>query len=341
MEPLKNRTFKFREAVLLTGAGFTKDFGGRLADEMWAWIFNSREVQRRSAVATALRQNQSYEVVYSEIVNSVSRGAGTYGDEDREAIVASVQRAYLEQDRAIREYRQGYGDCISFLRRFSGTKQGERGYFFTLNQDLFIERICFGDLELRAPGVPGHCAGVRGRNEFDPRNGSERLPTNVDSCALTDEKDGSCGFQYVKLHGSLNWLSSDGRSAMVIGAEKAALIEDEPLLKFYSGILREVLSAAETRRLCVIGYRFGDANINEIIARSIERNPGLGLYILNPAQPGDFKQVMRRAPGKMDGVGVGDRLWEALGGYFPWSVKDVLGEGDPTRLEGLQAALFD
>ena len=32
-------------AVLLTGAGFTKTFGGYLASEMWATILNQPEIQ--------------------------------------------------------------------------------------------------------------------------------------------------------------------------------------------------------------------------------------------------------------------------------------------------------
>ena len=32
-------------SILMTGAGFTKNFGGFLANEMWAKIFNCHEVQ--------------------------------------------------------------------------------------------------------------------------------------------------------------------------------------------------------------------------------------------------------------------------------------------------------
>jgi len=33
------------KTILLTGAGFTKNFGGFIASEMWAKIFNCRELQ--------------------------------------------------------------------------------------------------------------------------------------------------------------------------------------------------------------------------------------------------------------------------------------------------------
>lgn len=35
---------KFNKKILLTGAGYTKDFGGYLAIEMWSFIFNNREL---------------------------------------------------------------------------------------------------------------------------------------------------------------------------------------------------------------------------------------------------------------------------------------------------------
>ena len=43
-------------AVLLTGAGFTKTFGGYLASEMWATILNQPEVQRSPELLKGMRE---------------------------------------------------------------------------------------------------------------------------------------------------------------------------------------------------------------------------------------------------------------------------------------------
>ena len=37
---------QIREPVLLTGAGFTRNFGGFLANQMWDKIFNHEQVQK-------------------------------------------------------------------------------------------------------------------------------------------------------------------------------------------------------------------------------------------------------------------------------------------------------
>jgi hypothetical protein len=56
-------------AVLLTGAGFTKTFGGYLASEMWATILNQPEVQDSPELLKKIRDadNLDYETCYEEI----------------------------------------------------------------------------------------------------------------------------------------------------------------------------------------------------------------------------------------------------------------------------------
>ena len=56
-------------AVLLTGAGFTKSFGGYLASEMWAAILNQPEIQNSPALLKRMRELETldYELLYEEI----------------------------------------------------------------------------------------------------------------------------------------------------------------------------------------------------------------------------------------------------------------------------------
>jgi hypothetical protein len=55
-------------AVLLTGAGFTKTFGGYLASEMWATILNQPEVQNSPELLKGMRdlENLDYEMYYED-----------------------------------------------------------------------------------------------------------------------------------------------------------------------------------------------------------------------------------------------------------------------------------
>ena len=56
-------------AVLLTGAGFTKSFGGYLASEMWATILNQPEVQDSPELLKGMRdlENLDYEMFYEDV----------------------------------------------------------------------------------------------------------------------------------------------------------------------------------------------------------------------------------------------------------------------------------
>jgi hypothetical protein len=54
--------------LLLTGAGFTKTFGGYLASEMWATILNQPEVQNSPELLKGMRdlENLDYEMYYED-----------------------------------------------------------------------------------------------------------------------------------------------------------------------------------------------------------------------------------------------------------------------------------
>ena len=125
---------------------------------------------------------------------------------------------------------------------------------------------------------------------------------------------------YIKLHGSMNWLSSDGQGLMVIGGGKRAQIQREKLLHSYSKLFEDVLSR-RNRRLLVIGYGFRDSHINEVIAHAI-RKYGLKLSAISPASPRDFRATLLEDYDKdkktlEDQKTLEDKrtLWEGLAGY--------------------------
>jgi hypothetical protein len=77
---------------------------------------------------------------------------------------------------------------------------------------------------------------------------------------------------------------------MVIGQDKERRIAEEPLLTLYSDIFKSELHQ-EGVRLLVIGYRFVDKHINEVIADSM-KNYGLKLVVVAPWTPIEFIQVL-------------------------------------------------
>ena len=108
---------------------------------------------------------------------------------------------------------------------------------------------------------------------------------------------GSRTLYYLKMHGSHNWLSSDGSRRMVIGPDKEEQINREPLLKWYKEIFKMLLGRRGVKPL-VIGYGFGDEHINSMIADAINNN-GLELFVICPEQRVDFvKNLSKCTDGK-------------------------------------------
>ena len=119
--------------VLLTGAGFTKNFGGYLSSEMWAVILNQPEIrQSPKGLRPFLLEQMDYEIAYDEVLKP-----GRFGDEDQNAFVAAIRNSYKQMHKDI--YYQGinlsaYRTCHSLFERFrKSSAAGEKGF-----KDSFI-----------------------------------------------------------------------------------------------------------------------------------------------------------------------------------------------------------
>jgi hypothetical protein len=322
--------------ILLTGAGFTKNFGGFLASEMWAQIFNSPHIRAHKKLGEILRRDFDYESVYNRVL------VGDNSVDEKSALEKALLDAYQQQDQRIRNLHiNQIGGAVDLdklriiLDRFSGSGN-VRGYFFTLNQDLFIERWHLSDAQLWVPGISNHVSRRKEAALSDediiavPRTEmmKKHRERNDDSRISTYGR-----FQYIKLHGSWNWRTSDGKSAMVIGRGKETIIMREPLLSWYLETFESVLSK-EDRKLLVIGYGFRDPHINDIIARCVDKH-GLELYILSPLSPELFEHHLKlNAFGLSNGaVSLSGLLWRGLAGYFQGSLSDVCPKGQWASLD--------
>jgi hypothetical protein len=211
-----------------------------------------------------------------------------------------------------------------------------RGYIFTLNQDLFVERWHSGDKKLlrilsMTPGVD-----FKGKTPWSWLRGGELTPEyyfQAPSNPTEVPEDISNLLYYVKLHGSMNWKSSDGRNLMVIGGNKPSQIHREKLLQWYFDLFQEVLSCPN-RRLLVIGYGFRDLHINAVIAQSI-RQYGLKLYIIAPKSPEDFKKELLR-----DGDEDKKTLWQGLTRYWNRELKDICPANQSYFAEDIRRTIF-
>jgi hypothetical protein len=93
-----NLNFQSSEHILLTGAGFTKNFGAPLAIEMWATIFNHKIIQAQPRIKELMMNDFDYESIYTSIIE------GSYTEDEKKAIRYVVKFAYDNIDTILREY---------------------------------------------------------------------------------------------------------------------------------------------------------------------------------------------------------------------------------------------
>lgn len=59
----------FKKNILLTGAGFTANFGAPLAKEMWSKLLNNPKMASLEKIREKLLSDFDFENVYSEVLN--------------------------------------------------------------------------------------------------------------------------------------------------------------------------------------------------------------------------------------------------------------------------------
>jgi len=310
--------FQTKQLILLTGAGYTRNFGGFLGREMWAKIFNNPSIQNNSKIRSMLLSDFDFESIYSNIHKS-----NEFNATDKTAIDDAVEQAYRDLDSMIVQWRTRADNLLdsgAFFGKFLGLFTGhgkERGMFFTLNQDLFMERY----YSYLSPGVKPFPQTVSQNNPIFPREEFVALPLDGPK-GFEEDIHGKTGFIYIKLHGSYGWLSSDGKSRMVIGKNKLEDILNEPLLNFYLQTFSDVVQQGK-KKLLIIGYGFQDDHINEILIKGIS-SFGLKIYIINPQDPETFKENLKEIH-SLDVLQVKYKteLWTGIAGYFPYDLRVI------------------
>jgi hypothetical protein len=259
------------DIILLTGAGFTKTFGGYLGSEMWARIFNHFEIQQNPKIRNRMLRDLNFESVYSKVVESRE-----FSRIEKRSLTTAIRKAYKSmRDKVLSEnvdlINNATGACKAYISKFAGSIE-KRGFVFTLNQDQFIERwfTDVGGSVMVMPGIerrerwfyPGSGPWIDNTIELPKRANVKQIISN-----FYNRRRGT--LVYIKLHGSYGWRSAVGGQRgdlMIIGRTKSELINKEPLLKWYFSLFEDVLSRA--KKLVVIGYGFGDEHINKVVVKN-------------------------------------------------------------------------
>lgn len=266
---------------------------------------------------------------------------GEFGSTEQSEFTNALMEAYSELDRSIRVHLMNNAKQIQtiryFIDRFAGERQ-ERGFVFTLNQDIVIERFGShgnGLFQIPALGHPDWFSDRLRGKEYPETDISHPHHLETFRKNFWEKGTGLQHFLYIKLHGSYGWKSSKNSNAMVIGYDKEGSIAKEPLLKWYLDIFSEVLST-ENLTLVVVGYGFMDRHINELIVQAAKT--GLQLHVISPMQPKDFKNhlLSHASIAGIVSVPYGHEIWEMLCGYHCTSVEKMI----PTDVSAFPGEAF-
>jgi len=145
--------------TLLTGAGFPCNFGLPLAKQVWSMIFNDPQIQQTKKVRGVLLKNQDYESLYSLVI-----GTEKFKN-DKEIFLKRIDKVFNEIFESLcitaisneSTYGVSFSDLRKFINLFSGTKNNEIPYVFTVNQDLFLERLFLLSKDMLFSLYMGNC----------------------------------------------------------------------------------------------------------------------------------------------------------------------------------------
>jgi len=269
--------------ILLTGAGFTRNWGGWLANEAFEYVLGRPEVSdqlRARLWAGKTAKHQGFEETLADIQQEQARG--TAGAADMlSGFMAALVAMFNEMNQGLYaaqfEPQQSVAlQLATFLAKFD--------FIFTLNQDLFLEWHYFNDnIGLQTPRkfsgwtLPGTKRLHPPSQVFDPRQRNvEMLMPDLDNLTVAP------GCQpYFKLHGSSNWMTgTSGDRLLVLGGGKSIAINRDPLLSWYQSQFASALSRPDAK-LMVIGYSFADQHINAAITAAADQG-GLKIFIVDP-----------------------------------------------------------
>jgi hypothetical protein len=262
--------------ILLTGAGFSRNWGGWLAGEVFNHLMSCKLDDDTRDLLIRHRATGGFENALSELQQ---RMALNPTDENKERVHALTSELYGMFNLMSQEFLRGQFEFQNdvaymvrpFLNRFDA--------IFTVNQDTLLEAQYFEGTLPRWSGVQ-----LPGMKHFGPplhTVGSifDKIHKKMPDLA-TYRLDPQ--FQpYFKLHGSINWVVDDKSGLlMVLGGDKPKYIGQHPILTRYHQEFAAYL-ARPGARLMVIGYGYNDSHINDAISKGIAQ--GLKLFIVDPA----------------------------------------------------------
>lgn len=272
--------------ILLTGAGFSYNWGGYLAKEAFDYLLGVTEEDEdlRRVLWEDQAKGLGFENTLARLRKAYEENYSAQVEQDFQNMTSAVRRMFGDMWLAFGQ--TPFDDTpdhprlgiIRFLTRFDA--------IFTLNQDTLLEThylpvVRQEDFEKNTYQGPRNMGAIRpGLVPALDALTFGSLASRIPLFKVGDDFSGVPYTQpYFKLHGSID--IQDGRNmVLILGGDKEADIGKYPLLEFYHQQFRWRLNTPNTR-LMVIGYSFADAHINKMIFDAIQ-NSGLKHFLVGP-----------------------------------------------------------
>jgi SIR2-like domain len=254
---------------LLVGAGFSRNWGGPLSDEITGSLLG--ELHDDPELASALRRGP-----FEDAFGGFGPATGS-----PEAIARqrrfqnAVFDLFLRLNKTFVAKNFEFNNSVELsvkrlLSRFDA--------IFSLNQDLLLEIHYMQTFVQQGKWTGVILPGVQ---VSVPPPGTGPFDFTMTTWRPTSNFGVSPQFQPLfKLHGSSNCLAESGERILIIGGAKSGAIQRFPVLNHYHDQFAVFLNQPNAR-LMVIGYSFQDEHINSIIENAW-RQHGLGTYLLDP-----------------------------------------------------------
>lgn len=265
--------------LLLTGAGFSKNWGGWLAAEAFEYLLGVPELQQSPQVIALLWAHHR-KGGFEGALAALQLGAEQWPDTDKPQLVTlqnAVRTMFADMNAAFlrSNFQLGPGSA-EFLVRFDA--------IFTLNQDILLERRYSHGGQFPAGGGPKGWSGATYPGVKSPFTNFDADPARWQRERWRVEpelpKPGVGPQPIFKLHGSSQWYRDDDQDGvLVLGGGKDGAIARDPLLRWYLEEFERRLMEPDTR-LMVIGYSFLDGHINRIIKTAGQQ--GLKVFVVDP-----------------------------------------------------------
>ena len=315
--------------LLLLGAGFSRNWGGWLANEAFEYLLGCPQID--PGIRQLLwkhRRSGGFEAALSDLQEEYFRRKDSISEENLRKLQDPIASMFTDMDKAFARMTFEFQNEVQYMVR---TFLTQFDAIFTLNQDLLMERHYLPSGGPFGRWAGGYIPGMR------PAPSLAAGSVEINTGKWTPDPSGPTlqgSLQpFIKLHGSSNWTDVSGRQLLVMGGNKASIIDQFGILKWNHDQFMYYLSRPNTR-LMVIGYSFGGPHINHSIMSEATRGQ-MRLFIIDSLGL-DVIDENRNAPLYTPGTLLGS-LQDHVIGASRRSLRDIFG-GD--RVEHAKVMRF-